>query len=107
MAITSILSQSDENFASGNDSTPRIREEPDNEEGLEGFGDDTEQLGEIQAAEPVAPKSDLPVLKGKKVGLLCTPIFAGISLFPYRPSLLLSCHMLLIILRKNPVFSGL
>lgn len=67
IAITSILSQSDEIFASRGDNEQGLQDMQGNEGELGELEDGAEHLGEVQNPEPAAPKSDLPVLQGHKV----------------------------------------
>ena len=81
VTITSIMSQSDEIFASGADEPAQSMGAEDNE--YNGLDDGAEALGEVQSTEPAVPTAELPEVHGKKVRVIHTvlkvPSLAGCS----------------------------
>ena len=67
VAITSIMSQSDEIFASGEESAKQQQGMPETDGNFEVFEDGAEQMSEVAHTEPAAPNAGLPVLQGRKV----------------------------------------
>ena len=71
VAITSIMSQSDEIFASGEEAAKQ-QTVPESDGNFEVFEDGAEQMSEVAHTESAAPNAGLPVLQGRKVNLCLT-----------------------------------
>ena len=67
VAITSIMSQSDEIFASGEESAKQHQGMPETEGNFEVFENGAEQMSEVAHTETAAPNAGLPALQGRKV----------------------------------------
>lgn len=73
VAITSIMSQSDEIFASGEEAAKQ-QTMPESEGNFEVFEDGAEQMSEVAHTKSAAPNAGLPVLQGRKVNLCLTSV---------------------------------